>query len=65
MTLRIGFEQAARTLELCGEPSIDAARLLLGRPWATYLGAGPNEATARFGAAKLFEIFCATSAAAA
>jgi sugar/nucleoside kinase (ribokinase family)/fructoselysine-6-P-deglycase FrlB-like protein len=47
--------QAARTLELCGGASIDAARLLLGRPWATYLGAGPNEATARFGAAKLFE----------
>ncbi|MGC4110132.1 MAG: PfkB family carbohydrate kinase [Nocardioides sp.] len=46
---------AARTLELCDEASVDAARLLLGRPWATYLGAGPNEATARFGAAKLFE----------
>ena len=48
-------QQAARTLELCGDASVDAARLLLGRPWATYLGAGPNEATARFGAAKLFE----------
>ena len=48
-------DQAARTLELCGDASIDAARLLLTRSWATYLGAGPNEATARFGAAKLFE----------
>ena len=25
------------------------------RPWVTFLGAGPNEATARFGAAKLLE----------
>ncbi|HEX4472259.1 MAG TPA: PfkB family carbohydrate kinase [Nocardioides sp.] len=48
-------QQAARTLELCGDASVDAARLLLGSRWATYLGAGPNEATARFGAAKLFE----------
>jgi sugar/nucleoside kinase (ribokinase family)/fructoselysine-6-P-deglycase FrlB-like protein len=48
-------QQAARTLELCADPSVDAARLLLGGSWATYLGAGPNEATARFGAAKLFE----------
>jgi glucosamine 6-phosphate synthetase-like amidotransferase/phosphosugar isomerase protein len=47
--------QSARTLELCGEPSVEAAQLLLGSRWATYLGAGPNEATARFGAAKLFE----------
>jgi glucosamine 6-phosphate synthetase-like amidotransferase/phosphosugar isomerase protein len=31
------------------------AELLLHRPLVTYLGAGPNEATARFGAAKLFE----------
>ena len=48
-------EHAARTLELCGDPSLQAARLLLDRPWASFLGAGPNEATARFGAAKLFE----------
>ncbi len=47
--------QAARTLELCGDVTVDAARLLLTRSWTTYLGAGPNEATARFGAAKLFE----------
>lgn len=47
--------QAAQTLELCADSSPTAARVLLGRPWATFLGAGPNEATARFGAAKLFE----------
>jgi sugar/nucleoside kinase (ribokinase family)/fructoselysine-6-P-deglycase FrlB-like protein len=47
--------QAARTLELCDAGSLDAALVLLDRPWSTFLGAGPNEATARFGAAKLFE----------
>jgi len=46
---------AARTLELSGDGAVDAARVLLGGAWATFLGAGPNEATARFGAAKLFE----------
>lgn len=46
---------AARTLELTGAPAEDAARALLTGSWATFLGAGPNEATARFGAAKLFE----------
>jgi fructoselysine-6-P-deglycase FrlB-like protein len=46
---------AARTLELCDNLSLDAARVLHDRPWVTFLGAGPNEATARFGAAKLFE----------
>src|SRR4051794_16816123 len=45
----------ARTLELTTDVSVDAARALLGGSWATFLGAGPNEATARFGAAKLFE----------
>jgi sugar/nucleoside kinase (ribokinase family)/fructoselysine-6-P-deglycase FrlB-like protein len=47
--------QAAETLGLCGDLSLDAARVLHDRPWVTFLGAGPNEATARFGAAKLFE----------
>jgi glucosamine 6-phosphate synthetase-like amidotransferase/phosphosugar isomerase protein len=46
---------AARTLELCGDASLRAARVLHDRPWTAFLGAGPNEATARFGAAKLFE----------
>jgi sugar/nucleoside kinase (ribokinase family)/fructoselysine-6-P-deglycase FrlB-like protein len=45
----------ARTLELTTDVSVDAARASLGGSWATFLGAGPNEATARFGAAKLFE----------
>jgi sugar/nucleoside kinase (ribokinase family)/fructoselysine-6-P-deglycase FrlB-like protein len=48
-------DAAARTLELTGGMVEDAARALLGGSWATFLGAGPNEATARFGAAKLFE----------
>jgi sugar/nucleoside kinase (ribokinase family)/fructoselysine-6-P-deglycase FrlB-like protein len=46
---------AARTLELTGDVAAEAARLLATGSWATFLGAGPNEATARFGAAKLFE----------
>jgi sugar/nucleoside kinase (ribokinase family)/fructoselysine-6-P-deglycase FrlB-like protein len=46
---------AARTLELCDDLSLDAARVLYNRPWVTFLGAGPNEATAKFGAAKFFE----------
>jgi sugar/nucleoside kinase (ribokinase family)/fructoselysine-6-P-deglycase FrlB-like protein len=45
----------ARTLELTDGTAEDAARALLVGSWATFLGAGPNEATARFGAAKLFE----------
>jgi sugar/nucleoside kinase (ribokinase family)/fructoselysine-6-P-deglycase FrlB-like protein len=47
--------QVARTLDLVETSSVDVAALLLHRPWVTFLGAGPNEATARFGAAKLFE----------
>ena len=46
---------AARTLELTGDVAVESARALLAGSWATFLGAGPNEATARFGAAKLFE----------
>ena len=48
-------DAAARTLELTGDAAVDSARALLAGGWATFLGAGPNEATARFGAAKLFE----------
>jgi sugar/nucleoside kinase (ribokinase family)/fructoselysine-6-P-deglycase FrlB-like protein len=44
-----------RTLELTGDAAADAARVLLTSSWATFLGAGPNEATAKFGAAKMFE----------
>ena len=47
--------QAAKTLDWCNDTAADlAARMLSGR-FVTFLGAGPNEATARFGAAKLFE----------
>ena len=47
--------QAAKTLDWCdGTASELAARMVSGR-FVTFLGAGPNEATARFGAAKLFE----------
>jgi sugar/nucleoside kinase (ribokinase family)/fructoselysine-6-P-deglycase FrlB-like protein len=48
-------DQVARTLDLVADSSVQVAELLLRRPWVTYLGGGPNEATARFGAAKLFE----------
>jgi glucosamine--fructose-6-phosphate aminotransferase (isomerizing) len=47
--------QAAKTLDWCQDTAADlAARMRRGR-FVTFLGAGPNEATARFGAAKLFE----------
>lgn len=47
--------QAAKTLDSCGDTAAElAARMTAGR-FVTFLGAGPNEATARFGAAKLFE----------
>jgi len=47
--------QAAKTLDWCGDVASGlAARMVSGR-FVTFLGAGPNEATARFGAAKLFE----------
>ena len=48
-------ELAQQTLEANAEPSLAAAGLLRARPWVAFLGAGPNEATTRFGAAKLLE----------
>ncbi len=48
-------EHVASTLDLSADSALEAARALLGVPWVAFLGAGPNEATARFGAAKLFE----------
>lgn len=48
-------ELARETLEANAEASLAAVELLRGRPWVTFLGAGPNEATAHFGAAKLLE----------
>lgn len=46
---------ARRTLEISEAPAREAAARLAKQPWAVFLGAGPNEASARFGAAKLFE----------
>ena len=48
-------DAAAATIAGCLDPTREAARALAGHPWVQFVGAGPNEATARFGAAKLFE----------
>jgi sugar/nucleoside kinase (ribokinase family)/fructoselysine-6-P-deglycase FrlB-like protein len=47
--------QAAKTLDWCGDVASDLATRMVSGRFVTFLGAGPNEATARFGAAKLFE----------
>jgi len=47
--------QAAKTLDWCDGPAAELAARMASARFATFLGAGPNEATARFGAAKLFE----------
>jgi len=47
--------RAEATLAAAAEPAVLAAQALLPAPWVAFLGGGPNEATARFGAAKLFE----------
>lgn len=47
--------RAEATLAAVADPAVLAAEALLTAPWVAFLGAGPNEATARFGAAKLFE----------
>ena len=46
---------AEETLRLSEGPAYAAAERLAGARMITFLGAGPNEASARFGAAKLFE----------
>jgi sugar/nucleoside kinase (ribokinase family)/fructoselysine-6-P-deglycase FrlB-like protein len=46
---------AAKTLVECAGPAEAAASALLSASWAAFLGAGPSEASAKFGAAKLFE----------
>jgi hypothetical protein len=46
---------AEETLRLCDRPSRLAAESLVGACVITFLGAGPNEASAKLGAAKLFE----------
>ncbi len=48
-------ELADETLRLCESPSRVAAERLVGARMITFLGAGPNEASAKFGSAKLFE----------
>jgi ribokinase len=47
--------QAAKTLDWCDAPASGVAARMASARFVTFLGAGPNEATARFGAAKLFE----------
>jgi sugar/nucleoside kinase (ribokinase family)/fructoselysine-6-P-deglycase FrlB-like protein len=47
--------QAAKTLDGCHEVAAELAAQIGSGRFVTFLGAGPNEATARFGAAKLFE----------
>ncbi|HEX5188670.1 MAG TPA: PfkB family carbohydrate kinase [Streptosporangiaceae bacterium] len=47
--------QVSTTLRLTSDAAGPAAELLLGSPWTAFLGAGPNEGTARFGAGKLVE----------
>jgi sugar/nucleoside kinase (ribokinase family)/fructoselysine-6-P-deglycase FrlB-like protein len=46
---------AEETLRLSEGPAYAAAGRLAGARMITFLGAGPNEASAKFGAAKLFE----------
>lgn len=46
---------AEGTQRLSEGPSYEAAERLVGARMITFLGAGPNEASAKFGAAKLFE----------
>jgi sugar/nucleoside kinase (ribokinase family)/fructoselysine-6-P-deglycase FrlB-like protein len=46
---------AAKTLIECAGPAEAAAAALLPARWVAFLGAGPSEASAKFGAAKLFE----------
>lgn len=46
---------AAETLGWCDAPAAEFAARLASARFVTFLGAGPNEASAHFGAAKLFE----------
>jgi len=48
-------ELTAQTLARTEEPAARLAERLRDKGAITFIGAGPNEATARFGAAKLFE----------
>jgi fructoselysine-6-P-deglycase FrlB-like protein/sugar/nucleoside kinase (ribokinase family) len=46
---------AAATLRMCTPPAHELGRSLAGARWVCFAGAGPNEASARFGAAKFLE----------
>jgi len=46
---------ASSTLSGCDAPAAEVAARMASSRFVSYLGAGPNEATAYFGAAKLFE----------
>ena len=46
---------AGETLAMCKESALEAAKVIAPHEWIAFIGAGPNEATAKFGAAKLFE----------
>lgn len=46
---------AQQTLDVANEPAQRVAEQIAQHNWVTFLGAGPNLASARFGAAKLFE----------
>jgi glucosamine--fructose-6-phosphate aminotransferase (isomerizing) len=54
-TLATSPELARATLKANAQAARQVAVRLADQPWVTFLGAGPNEASARFGAAKLFE----------
>jgi fructoselysine-6-P-deglycase FrlB-like protein len=46
---------AQRTIAASLGPAADVAGALRGHPWVQFVGAGPHEAAARFGAAKMCE----------
>ncbi len=53
--LKMAPDLVLRTLAEAEDPIQSAANEFTRHPWITFLGAGPNLATAEFGAAKLFE----------
>jgi glucosamine--fructose-6-phosphate aminotransferase (isomerizing) len=55
MVLRNVPDLAEQTLKVANEPAQRVAEQIARHDWVTFLGAGPNLASAQFGAAKLFE----------
>jgi glucosamine 6-phosphate synthetase-like amidotransferase/phosphosugar isomerase protein len=53
--LAVAPDLARETIRAAAEPAERAAALLAAAPSSTFLGSGPNRASAEFGAAKLFE----------